>query len=522
LVVFVFTAGVNQYYGYYGYMPLDQSMIYNGAWRLLSGQIPYVDFWTPFGTIPILVQAGIFRAFGVSWTNYVLHASLMTGFFATCVMFAGFRLGLTLSVAALFGAIAGVIAYPPMGTPYVDNHAAIVSSLLVLGVVLGILDADKRLMWWLLAPPLAIVAFLCKQSPTIFVVAFCGVAIFFTAWLQGAIRDLIYVLVASMLCLLVTVLIFGAFGITWEIFRMQSIDSARAIAEQRTNDFSLVRLIRIGFGFFLPGTLLFLATLAAIRIWKFEPVVLSLCSAVCFLIFLVFATMTDNQPGTALALLAIVFLLTHAAFIRLFADRRFLFALAALPVIVAGAIQIGWTAPRYVNDFGPEICRMTVCMSTTHSTVLANYADGATISPQLAHLRWTIPSRAPGERDVNHYRDLLAELAKRSRPALFLSDSVLDPLVGQAPVAPALFWHAVLSFPVEGRAREIFDRQFKYDIIKSGSDLVVLDGAQTFMGIKIQDFPWLDACLRTDQARSIGGFSLIPLDVACVRLSLRS
>ena len=89
----------------------------------------------------------------------------MTGFFATCVMFAGLRLGLTLSVAALFGAIAGVIAYPPMSTPYVDNHAAIVSSLLVLGIVLGIMDADKRPMWWLLAPPLAIVAFLCSNHP---------------------------------------------------------------------------------------------------------------------------------------------------------------------------------------------------------------------------------------------------------------------------------------------------------------------------------------------------------------------
>lgn len=131
----------------------------------------------------------------------------MTRFFATCVMFAGLRLGLTLSVAALFGAIAGVIAYPPMSTPYVDNHAAIVSSLLVLGIVLGIMDADKRPMWWLLAPPLAIVAFLCKQSPTIFVVAFYGVAIFFTAWHQGAIRDLIYVPVASVLCSLVTVLV---------------------------------------------------------------------------------------------------------------------------------------------------------------------------------------------------------------------------------------------------------------------------------------------------------------------------
>lgn len=149
----------------------------------------------------------------------------MTRFFATCVMFAGLRLGLTLSVAALFGAIAGVIAYPPMSTPYVDNHAAIVSSLLVLGIVLGIMDADKRPMWWLLAPPLAIVAFLCKQSPTIFVVAFYGVAIFFTAWHQGAIRDLIYVPVASVLCSLVTflapVLSFPVDGCAREIFNRQ-------------------------------------------------------------------------------------------------------------------------------------------------------------------------------------------------------------------------------------------------------------------------------------------------------------
>jgi hypothetical protein len=53
--------------------------------------------------------------------------------------------------------------------------------------------------------------------------------------------------------------------------------------------------------------------------------------------------------------------------------------------------------------------------------------------PGPEHLRWTTPSAAPGERVVNHYRVLLAELAKRSRSALFLSDSALDPLVGQAP-----------------------------------------------------------------------------------------
>lgn len=56
-------------------------------------------------------------------------------------------------------------------------------------------------------------------------VAFYGVAIFFTAWHQGAIRDLIYVPVASVLCSLVTflapVLSFPVDGCAREIFNRQ-------------------------------------------------------------------------------------------------------------------------------------------------------------------------------------------------------------------------------------------------------------------------------------------------------------
>src|SRR5262245_24814417 len=81
LTVFVFSTGINQYYSYIGYMPLDQSTIYNGAWRVLVGQVPYIDFWTPFGLIPILAQAVIFHGLGVSWTNYALQASLLNGLF---------------------------------------------------------------------------------------------------------------------------------------------------------------------------------------------------------------------------------------------------------------------------------------------------------------------------------------------------------------------------------------------------------------------------------------------------------
>src|SRR5207248_2910878 len=136
--------------------------------------------------------------------------------------------------------------------------------------------------------------------------------------------------------------------------------------------------------FLLPGMLLFFATLMATWSRKVAPIVLSLCSAGCFTAFIVFTGITNNQPATGLALLAVVFLLSHAACIRLFAGSEILFPIAALPAFVACAIQVGWTAPRYLNDFD--------------QTSLANYFDGAAISPQLSHLRWTTPPNYPGER----------------------------------------------------------------------------------------------------------------------------
>jgi hypothetical protein len=519
LAVFVFGAAINQYYSYLGYMPLDQAMIYNGAWRVLAGQAPLIDFWTPYGLIPILVQATIFRGLGVSWTTYALHASLLNGFFGACAMFAGLRLGLSLTVAAMFGVIAGLIAYPPMATPFPDNHAAIFSSLLVLAVVLGIVNAEKRRMWWLLALPLGTAAFLSKQSPTIFLIAFGAMALLSTAWLDRSPRDLVYVIAASVLCLLVTVLIFRASGITWELFWIEQVDPALAIAEERIISaggliglvsrccFLLLRT-RIGHVpvFLLPGLLIFFSTFVAIRNRKAMPLILLLCAAGCFMAFLLFTAMTNNQPASGLALLAVVFVLSQAACVQLFAGSEILFPISALPAVVACAIQVGWTEPRFLNDF--------------YGTPLTGYTDAALISPQLAHLRWMTPPDYPGESRVDHYRDLMAELARRSGPTVFLSDSMLDPLIGQKPVAPALFWHSKLSFPVEGRARELFDRQFKRDILESGSDLIVLDGTETWMNVKIQDFPWLNACLRKDQTRQIGRFSLVPLDVTCVQTSL--
>src|SRR5262249_19651976 len=157
--------------------------------------------------------------------------------------------------------------------------------------------------------------------------------------------------------------------------------------------------------------------------------------------------------------------------------------LAVLPLIIAVTIQIEWTSTRYLNDFD--------------QVNLGSAVDGTLISPQLARLRWTIPTRHPGERNAAQYRELLASLAGRSTPAVVISDSILEPLIGQNPLAPPLCWVEIVCFPASNSpARPMFDNQFKRAIVAAHSDLLIMDGVQTWAGTKLDSFPWLNACLR--------------------------
>ena len=67
--------------GRVGFMPLDQSIVFDGAWRLLSGQVPFRDFTTPDSLTPILLQVLFFKFLGVNWFAYCLHAAVFNGLF---------------------------------------------------------------------------------------------------------------------------------------------------------------------------------------------------------------------------------------------------------------------------------------------------------------------------------------------------------------------------------------------------------------------------------------------------------
>jgi hypothetical protein len=250
--------------------------------------------------------------------------------------------------------------------------------------------------------------------------------------------------------------------------------------------------------FVIAGGLTVLAVVAGVRSRRMDAIVMALFASAAYTIFIIFAAMTNNQPGTALALLVIAMLFAVASTTRSYPHPKPIFASMFLMLVIAGSIHFGWTETRIINDLD--------------RTTMADATEASVIDSDLAHLQWALPKYNRGEVDAEKFRQLVVELREQRHSVVVFSDAlIVHALAGLDPVAPTLFWHRGLSYPEAGTERADFDAVFKQRIVDKDARLILVDGEQTWMGTQYAEFPWLAACLQPQEKLTIGKFTLIPL-----------
>ena len=141
--------------------------MFDGAWRLASGQLPWRDFVLPNGVTPIVMQALIFQLLGVSWTSYVLHAAAVNAAAAGLVYLFMRGIGHARSVSLGLGTLTAATLYPPVGTPYLESHSLAFSLVAVVGSYYAAVRPPN--VWVALIVPAALAAAaLSKQIPAVF------------------------------------------------------------------------------------------------------------------------------------------------------------------------------------------------------------------------------------------------------------------------------------------------------------------------------------------------------------------
>jgi hypothetical protein len=77
ILIAVFAGWFNWAAGHRGLFLYDVSIIFDGGWRVLQGQVPYRDYFTAHAPGAYFYEALIFRLFGVTYSSMVLAACIL-------------------------------------------------------------------------------------------------------------------------------------------------------------------------------------------------------------------------------------------------------------------------------------------------------------------------------------------------------------------------------------------------------------------------------------------------------------
>ena len=139
----VFAAGFVWLVGHRGIFLLDQSILFDGAWRVYQGQVPYRDFVTAFPPLPFYIQSFFFRLTGVDFSAMVLAAAVLNAVAAICVIWLTRHFVSDLpAVALIAGLLTAVWFQAPFGTLWFEQ-TAFFFNLLALVLLVKCLDSGQ-------------------------------------------------------------------------------------------------------------------------------------------------------------------------------------------------------------------------------------------------------------------------------------------------------------------------------------------------------------------------------------------
>lgn len=512
--------------GRLGFMPLDQSIIFDGGWRVLSGQVPLVDFITPTGLVPLYLQALMFKVAGVSWMAYVLHAALLNVLFALFVYFLLRRIFRWNWVALYFALAAACFLYPPMGTPYMDQHA-LIFTFVMLGLLLcGACEHTEsaRRICWALIPLAGALAYHSKQNPSAFAIVFVAAAAIFLAFRDPVRYRLPFLAMigSAVLVLAAGLLFLAANDIALADYWYWLVELPLGYGSSRiaTGDDRIILVALLWIGSSIPiviGVRFALRGNSDNREWHDTLAIIVVAAALLSLAAIYSAT-THNAPIFAFAYyppaLALAYgLLSRRLPQKMAEDIRVRDAFLALFLALGFMTPLLAATPlshRWANEF------------KAHEVDAA--VPGGEIHPALTGLHWVFPRRvheSGNETSVEAYRELLEFLNARDENFLLFGDAtILYALAGRPSVFPALWFHEGLSFPARQAAeRPKFERQLTDALVRYDVRFVVLDGTRTWNSATPSQFDVLQACLADGDGtrRHIGRFQILPIAQGCVR-----
>ena len=179
IVVAVVAYQINNYFGFIGLNPTDSFLIFGSGDRVLKGDLPFKDYWIVSGGPLIdIMQSFVFKILGVSWSSFVIHASILNSIFSISIFFYARLTKLSKKTSLFFAILSSFIMYPAAGTPQTDHHSIIIGSISLIFFIIFLKKKNFTPLFFF--PIIFLGCFFIKQVPTAYyIILICLISLFY-------------------------------------------------------------------------------------------------------------------------------------------------------------------------------------------------------------------------------------------------------------------------------------------------------------------------------------------------------
>jgi len=492
-----------------GFLPIDQSAILDGAWRMHLGQVPFRDFLLTHGLTTMTLQWAAFEIFGVSYDSYLWVGSLQNLLGTLLILLVARRLipdrpGWQLAA----GLLTALWFQAPFGTPWVDESTylfCMAAMLLLLRPGAPLLPAGSARE--ILAGLLIFGGFLSKQNAaTLFLLVAACIPLARAARAQTELLASARIVSGFLLGLL---LFLGWLWLAADPYQFYqgifAYPAGTLLPRLERVPWETVTAPIIGKGNSVPRLANFVCLLAAgawlWQHWQSAPTdttssdrfrFLARLSILLVLFENVFMTVTNNAPencqpfsGLLLALLAPIAADLLPRLRPSLSGRTRILALTPIVLWVAMAargIKVDWT--RRAHDL------------FAHSSF-----TGEIDKPGWKALRWPIPYRLNDQAEIRieDFNALIHDLEALDVNFFVWPDfTILYPILGKPDPTPLNYFWWGISYP--RRYDRTLDERMLRDLQRHSVRAVVLDRAWFAMDANpraLSDFPLVQSWIHT-------------------------
>ena len=445
---------INYHYGFIGLMPMDNTVLYNGGYRVLNGYIPFNDYWLVTGPILDYITAFYFYILGVSWKSFIIHSSTFNLILSLGVYHLLTKLGLKKFFSIFYSLLVAILFYPVVGTPFVDHHSTFFLVLAYFIFSYGCYYQKHK--YFRAIPIIFCFAFLAKQTPSVYglfgmlflITIYCIInRMFFREILLNFINGTIIAIIFIFLFFFLT-------GINIQNFFDQYIFFASTIGEYRFSSYQLNLIdiiIKFKFINIFNFTLIVLLLFYLRKFAKYKNdlfLVLTFFTLSLVLIFHQFYTLNQNFIFFLIPLLCSII---HLNLEKNFRKKNISILLILICIFAVVKYHLRFNENRKFNEL--ENINLNLAVNSEE------------ISKDLKGLKWiTYKFSDNPRREVEGIKGIMNIISEEKQRKMIITDyQFIAPALKIYDNSPNQWHHPGVSFPLKDN---IFFDEYKKFFVK--------------------------------------------------------